>query len=81
EGTLTEGARVVIVDDVVTTGGSTIKAIESATEAGFEVVKVVALVDREEGGSENIRAAISAPFEAVFTRTELLNLKDSDAAI
>lgn len=50
EGNLKAGAKVVIIDDVVTTGGSTIKAIERATEAGLEVVLVLALVDREEGG-------------------------------
>ena len=47
-------ARVVVVDDVVTTGGSTLQAVKSLREAGFEVVRSICVVDREEGG----RAAI-----------------------
>lgn len=73
EGVLEEGARVVVVDDVCTTGGSTIKAITAAREAGFEVVLALALVDREEGGRENIEA--HCPFESLFTRTDLFELK------
>ncbi len=75
EGNLAEGARVVIIDDVVTTGGSTIKAIERAIEAGLEIVLVLALVDREEGGRENIGKACSCPFKAVFTKSDLLELQ------
>ena len=78
EGNLAEGARVVIFDDVATTGGSTIIAIEKAKEAGFTVVKAVAFVDREEGGRENIEK--HCPFEAVFTRTDLLKLRDEDCS-
>ncbi len=55
EGDLNKGDRVVIVDDVATTGGSTIKAVERARSEGLTVVKVVILVDRQEGGLENIR--------------------------
>ncbi|MCK5236563.1 MAG: orotate phosphoribosyltransferase [Deltaproteobacteria bacterium] len=71
EGVLSEGARVIVVDDVVTTGGSTIQAIEKAKEAGFEVVAALALVDREEGGYEAVSE--HCPFESVVTRTELLS--------
>lgn len=49
---LNQGDRVVIVDDVITTGGSIIKAIEAVQELGCQVVKVIVLVDREEGGTE-----------------------------
>ncbi|MFQ5694386.1 MAG: orotate phosphoribosyltransferase [Terriglobia bacterium] len=49
------GARVVIVDDVCTTGASTLKAIAAAEQRGYQVVAVVSLVDREEGGSQRIR--------------------------
>ncbi len=55
EGHLQEGYRVVIVDDVITTGGSVIKAIEAAEEAGCEVVKVIVIVDRHEGGSDKLK--------------------------
>src|SRR3982074_28400 len=57
EGFLQPGARVVIVDDVCTTGGSTITAIEAAREAGMTVAGVLCLVDREQGGREKIEAA------------------------
>ena len=72
EGSVEEGARVIVIDDVVTTGGSTIKAIESAKEAGFVVVGAVALVDREEGGKENVEKY--CPLRSVFTRTDLLKI-------
>jgi len=55
EGDLSPGARVVVIDDVATTGGSTIKAIERARENGLEVVRALVLVDRQEGGLDNIR--------------------------
>jgi orotate phosphoribosyltransferase len=72
EGFLKPGARVVIVDDVCTTGGSTITAIEAAREAGMTVAGVLCLVDREQGGRANIEAACNgAPFLSVFTATEV----------
>ena len=72
EGFLKPGAQVVIVDDVCTTGGSTITAIEAAREAGMIVAGVLCLVDREQGGRANIEAACNgAPFLSVFTATEV----------
>jgi orotate phosphoribosyltransferase len=72
EGFLKAGAQVVIVDDVCTTGGSTITAIEAAREAGMHVAGVLCLVDREQGGRANIEAACNgAPFLAVYTATEV----------
>ena len=56
EGEFTPGEKVVVVDDVITTGGSTIKAIEAVENLGLTVVKVVVLVDREEmHGRQNIQ--------------------------
>ncbi|MBC8280592.1 MAG: orotate phosphoribosyltransferase [Chloroflexi bacterium] len=55
EGPLVSGTKVAIVDDVCTTGGSLFHAIEAAEEAGCTVVKVVSLLDRNEGGSEEMR--------------------------
>ncbi len=72
EGSLKEGSRVVVVDDVVTTGASTIKAIERAREAGFVVEKALVLVDREEGGRENIERYCR--FESIFTKKELIEV-------
>ncbi len=69
EGNLLPGSRVVVVDDVVTTAESTLKAIAAATEAGFSVVAVVCLVDREEGGTERLGAW---PFFPLFRRGEII---------
>jgi orotate phosphoribosyltransferase len=55
EGGLPAGARVVIVDDVVTTAGSTLQAIAAAEEMGCEVAAVICVIDREEGGREALR--------------------------
>ncbi|MEC9446613.1 MAG: phosphoribosyltransferase family protein, partial [Chloroflexota bacterium] len=55
EGPLISGINVAIVDDVCTTGGSLFHAIEAAEEAGCTVVKVVSVLDRNEGGSEEMR--------------------------
>jgi len=57
EGYLERGWRVVVIDDVVTLGGSTWKAIEAVEAMGCQVVKVIAIVDRHEGGSDSIRNA------------------------
>lgn len=70
EGDVSEGDRVVVVDDVITTGGSTIKAIDHAEESGLKIVKVMVLVDRQEGGREAI-AARGYDMDAVFTKSEL----------
>ena len=73
EGFREKGARVVIVDDVCTTGASTIQAIEAAREFGFEISGVLCLVERQEaGGRANVeKAAAPAPFMALFTANEL----------
>ena len=65
---LRPGAAVVIVEDVITTGGSTLRAIERARDADLEVVLITALVDRDEGGREAVER--EAPLLALFTRTD-----------
>ena len=65
------GARVVIVDDVCTTGGSMLAAADRAEEAGYTVAAVFCVVDREEGGTELI--AKRYPFYPLFTAKELMN--------
>ncbi len=57
EGPFSSGDRVVVVEDVITTGGSALKAVEALRAAGGTIVGVLALVDREEGGREAIEAA------------------------
>src|SRR5580698_1072991 len=73
EGFREKGARVVIVDDVCTTGSSTIQAIEAAREFGFEVVGVMCLVEREEtqGRPDVEKAASPAPFISIFTAIDV----------
>lgn len=73
EGFREKGARVVIVDDVCTTGASTIQAIEAAREFGFEVAGVLCLVERQEaGGRVNVqKAAAPAEFVALFTANDV----------
>lgn len=71
EGDITPGEKVVIIDDVVTTGGSTIKAVQRARTEGLDVVKAVILVDRQEGGLENIREHVE-DVSAIITRDDLI---------
>lgn len=68
---LAPGASFVILEDVTTTGGSTLKAVEKLRAAGYRVVGVVTLVDRLEGGRESIEAA-GLPLVAIFTRRDFL---------
>jgi len=73
EGFREQGARVVIVDDVCTTGASTVQAIEAAREFGFEIVGAMCLVEREEAkGRPNVeKAAAPAPFVSIFTANDV----------
>jgi orotate phosphoribosyltransferase len=73
EGFREKGARVVIVDDVCTTGSSTVQAIEAAHEFGFEVVGVMCLVERQDAhGRPNVeKAAAPANFISIFTATDV----------
>lgn len=72
EGPLREGDRVVVVEDVVTTGGSSLQAVSAIKEMGCVVKKVLAVVDREEGGRQNLADA-GCTLEAIFTAGELLS--------
>lgn len=71
EGNIKKGDQVVIVDDVITTGKSTIEAIMRSEEAGLNIVKVIALIDRQEGGKENIEA-LGHQLTSVITREEVM---------
>ena len=74
EGNVMPGEKVVIIDDVITTGGSTITAIEHARKAGLIIDRVITLIDREEGGRENILQHVEC-VQSVFTRTEIMALR------
>ena len=73
EGNVKEGDRVVIVDDVITSGKSTIEAIIRARDAGLEIVKIIALIDRQEGGKEAVKD-IGYDVAPVVTRDEIMEV-------
>ncbi len=88
EGFREKGAPVVIVDDVCTTGASTVQAIEAAREFGFRLVGAMCLVEREEArGRPSVeKAAAPAPFVSIFTASEVraehtLQTDDTEPAI
>ncbi len=67
---LRPGARVVLLEDVVTTGGSSLTAVSRVEQEGFEVLGVLALLDRQEGGRETLEAR-GYRFEALFTKEDV----------
>lgn len=71
--------RVIVIEDVVTTGGSALQAIEAVRALGCDVKKVLAVVDREEGGRENLSAQ-GLHLESIFTASELLAAEKKLAA-
>ena len=70
EGKLNAGDRIVIVEDIATTGGQVLEAAKVIRDTGAIVVKIVAVIDRQEGARENIEKAGYA-FESLFTKTDL----------
>lgn len=68
---LKPGMKVAILEDVVTSGGSSLKAVERARQAGLDVVAVLCIVDRGHGGADKIRAA-GLEFRSIFTLSELV---------
>jgi orotate phosphoribosyltransferase len=82
EGGLKPGSRVVIVDDVITKGGSSLKAVNAVRESGCEVVLVLALVDRLAGARELFAENGITNFEAVFTIREFgVEVPDNSSAV
>jgi len=71
EGFEQPGARVAIVEDVITTGASTLRAIEGALNAGFQIQAVLALVDRQEGGREELQKK-GYVLESIYTTEDLM---------
>jgi orotate phosphoribosyltransferase len=74
EGNVQAGDKVLIIDDVITTGGSTITAIEHARKNGLVVDRVITLIDREEGGRENIHKLVEK-IDSILTRTEVMAIR------
>jgi len=72
EGKLKPGEHVVLVEDIVTTGGQVIEAIKNITDAGAKVTKVIVAVDRLEGGKDNIlQAAPHILYEPILTKADM----------
>ncbi len=69
-----KGTKVTVLEDVVTTGGSAIKAAEKLRDAGYVVERVVAIVDRQEGGSEAMKE-VGLELISIFTLDEMVNSK------
>lgn len=78
EGVFDAGMRVVVVEDVTTSGGSSVEAVKVLRAAGLEVVRVVTVVDREAGAAKAF-ADLGVPFEALVTASELLKMKGAKA--
>jgi orotate phosphoribosyltransferase len=70
--TVPPGAKVVLLEDVFTTGGSALKSVEVLKAEGYDVIGVIGLVDREEGAAEAFAAA-NMPYVSVFKKSELLS--------
>ena len=70
EGHLSRGERVTVIEDVVTTGGDSLRSAQVLRDAGAEVIHLVVVLDREEGGEENIRAA-GIPYSPLFRVSDL----------
>jgi len=70
EGTVNKGDRIVLLEDVATSGGQAVEAVKALRDAGADVLAVIVTIDREEGAREAITAA-GVRFEAVFTKTDL----------
>jgi orotate phosphoribosyltransferase len=78
EGEVKKGDKVLIVEDVITTGSSTIKAIKRARQAGLKVMGVVVLIDRQEGGKEAIET-MGLPFKALLTKEGIFRAYKKEA--
>jgi orotate phosphoribosyltransferase len=70
EGPVKDGARVVIIEDVTTTGNSALKAVEAVRPLGCQIKKIISLVDRQQGAKENF-AGLGYNFDPIFTKDEL----------
>ena len=75
EGNVMPGEKIAVIDDVITTGGSTITAIEQARKSGLNVEMVITLIDREEGGRENILQHVDN-IKTILTRSEIMKLRE-----
>jgi orotate phosphoribosyltransferase len=73
EGQVKKGDKVMIVEDVITTGSSTLKAVNRAKKCGLKVQGVIVLIDRQEGGREKVEA-LGLPLKALLTKDEIFRV-------
>ena len=71
EGPLAKGDKTVLIEDVITTGGSVLKADDTVRQAGYDVAKILCLLDRNEGAREAFAAA-GIPYFSIFTKDDLI---------
>lgn len=76
ENQLPAGTKIVVVDDVITSGKSTAQACKEFMKADYEIVGIVALVDREAGGKESLEAEFDCPVRAIFKKSDFPRLAD-----
>jgi len=70
EGRFTPGERVTVIEDVVTTGGDSLRSVQALRDAGLDVIHLVVVLDRGEGGEENIRET-GIPYSPLFRAQDL----------
>ena len=73
------GSRIVVVDDVITSGSSTKTACERLMEAGYTIVGIVCLVDREAGGAQELEESFHCPVRSIFTRSDFGRIAGASA--
>lgn len=76
ENELPQGTSIVVVDDVITTGNATKKACEQFIAAGYRIVGIIALIDREQGGRQSLEREFGAPVRAIFTTSDFPRIAD-----
>lgn len=81
ENQLEKGTPIVVVDDVITTGSSTVVACERFEEAGYNVVGILALVDREAGGLKNLKDRFRCKVSSIFTKSDFPALMEGSSGI
>ncbi len=80
ENSLDRGTRIMVVDDVITSGASTIMACDSFEEAGYEIVGIASLVDREAGGSETLSSKYGCVVRTVFSKQDFPRITAGEGA-
>lgn len=78
ENELDPGTRIVVIDDVFTSGSSTDKACKEFLKEGYKIVAIMALIDREAGGLENLAAQYNVPVTSIFRKRDFPKLMEQE---